>query len=114
VVSWLTGGDTLANLKYRRSHAPPMFDVEVTVDKLPNGHAKTLVIDVGLAVDAGGRIGACGIVPLQAPPGFGDIACKQGIQNWKPIRVVDTAGAPVASVQEVKVQFEVAAIPPPN
>ena len=101
-VSWLSADDTYSlKMLQKKYPAPPSYDIEVAVNKLPGADDSPVTIDLGLFVDATGKNIACQSADSKQDQSMVHIACNQAMNLWKPIPMKRAENKP--TVQEVKV-----------
>jgi len=90
--------------------AKPTGDLELSVDRLPDGARSSVLLTLDYAADADGKISDCADAPQPGlantkadDPGLVTLACTQLVKNWQPFTVLDEAGKPTRSVQNAYV-----------
>lgn len=95
-------------LPEHRLSAPPAPDLEISVNKIPDGASQPPAVKLAYAVDAQGNTSACTVMPtsLKQPQALVDVGCKEllGSENGKP--VLSPTGQPVAAVKSGAVLFK--------
>lgn len=94
-------------LPERTIPANPGPDLEVSLNKLPDGTAEPPVIKFAYAVDAQGRPSSCTVLPssLKQPQVLVELGCKELLSKVSGQPVVGPAGQPVPAVKTAAVRF---------
>lgn len=87
--------------------APPPPDIEVSLNKIPDGAKEPPAVKLAYSVDASGNPSSCTMMPssLQQPQVLVDLACKQLLESMPKAPVITPAGQPVAAVKTGAVLF---------
>lgn len=105
-VAWFSAEDSYSLNRLKSKYpSPPEYDIEVAVNKMPEGKRGPITIDLGLLVDGSGRSVACQPIETMRDTVLEKIACSQAMTLWTPIQMSDSKGS--TTVQEVKVLFGV-------
>ncbi len=92
----------------RKIEANPAPDLEVTLNKLPDGTNQPPVVKLAYAVDQQGNTSSCTVIPssLYQPSVLVDLGCKQLLQSVEHSPVVGPDGQPVPAVKTGAVRFK--------
>ena len=95
-------------LPERTIDAAPAPDLEVSVNKLPEGAVKPPAVKLAYAVDASGNPSACTMMPesLRQPAVLVELGCKALLEHMKGKPVIGPSGQPVAAVKTGAVLFK--------
>jgi hypothetical protein len=112
--STVYGVDRVPVIWAARGPLPPEFfrgDLELTVERLPNGIRAPAFVSVAIATDASGQWSACAAAPPRGRTTSDNaqlvqIACEQLKMNYTPIPAKDDAGHLRSTVQNVSVRFD--------
>lgn len=87
--------------------ANPGPDLEVNLNKLPEGTTEPPVIKFAYAVDPQGKASSCTVLPssLKQPEVLVELGCKELLSRAGGAPVVDPAGRPVPAVKTAAVRF---------
>jgi TonB family protein len=82
-------------------------DLDLTINKLPDGAIEPPAVKAAYAVDPQGQVSNCTMMPtsLKQPQVLVDIACKEILAQAAGKPVVDPSGRPVAAVKTGAVKF---------
>lgn len=82
-------------------------DLEVTLNKLPEGTLEPPVVKVAYAVDASGQPSSCVAMPSarKQPPVLVELGCRQLLESIGNSPVVSSTGQPVAAVRTGAIKF---------
>jgi len=87
--------------------APPAPDLEVSVNKLPDGAKQPPAVKLAYAVDPQGNTSSCTMMPssLQQPKVMIDVGCRELLGSEKGKPVVGPSGQPVSAIKSGAVLF---------
>ena len=90
-----------------RLSAPPPPDLEVSLNKIPEGAKEPPAVKLAYAVDASGNPSSCTMMPssLPQPQVLVELACKQLLESAAHSPVLGPGGQPVAAVKTGAVLF---------
>ena len=86
-------------------------DFDISVEQLPAGLKSPALARVTFAVDPNGKMSSCtaeigdNFVRAENDPSLVPVACDQVLKNYRPIPLKNSAGTPIASVQDALVRF---------
>jgi hypothetical protein len=89
-------------------------DLDISEQQMPAGLKSPALARVMFAVDSKGNMSSCAaefgdnFVRAENDPSLVSVACDQVLKNYKPIPLKNSAGTPVASVQDALVRFSTA------
>lgn len=88
--------------------APAAPDLEVSLNKLPDGAQEPPAVKLAYSVDAQGNSSACTVMPtsLKQPEVLIDLACKELLSRAPRTPVLSPTGQPVAAVRTGAVLFK--------
>ncbi len=88
--------------------APPAPDLEVSVNKMPEGATEPVAVKLAYAVDRAGNPSSCTIMPssLKQPPVLVELGCQELLQQVKGQTVIGPSGQPIAAVKTGAVLFK--------
>ena len=83
-------------------------DLEISVNKLPDGATEPAAVKLAFAVDPQGNTSECTVIPtsLRQPKALVDIGCKELLSHEAGKPVVGPSGQPVAAVKTGAVWFK--------
>lgn len=91
----------------RKINAAPGPDLEISLNKLPDGVTHPAAVKLAYAVDARGNASSCTVMPssLRQPDVLVEIGCKELLQSANGKPVIGPGGQPVAAVKTGAVLF---------
>jgi hypothetical protein len=115
---WLDGTPTYGVIRLpvvwmasSSTHIPPAEDLDIALNKLPNGVHSPATTHLILGVDEAGRVVTCeGALPRwpgerEGNPILVQLGCEQLTRTYTAIPARDDKGSPVRSVQDALVSF---------
>lgn len=81
------------------------IDIRIEINHLPRGMHPPVSFSVDFAVSPDGKISTCQTADRSIDAALAAIACQQVTQSYPAIPVQDETGKPVASIQNVTVEF---------
>jgi TonB family protein len=98
---WVIPEDTLANTS-------PGPDLQVSINKYPDGTQTPPAVQVAYLVDAQGRVGSCSALAgsLAQPASLVDVACREVASRLSPEPAKTAEGQAVAAVRTAAILFK--------
>jgi TonB family protein len=95
-------------LPEHRISAPPSADLEVSLNKIPEGASEPPAVKLAYAVDQNGNPSECTLLPtsLKQPDVLVDLACKELFSRTPREPVIGPSGQPVPAVRTGAVLFK--------
>jgi len=95
-------------LPENRLSAPPAPDLEISLNRLPEGAKEPAAVKLAYAVDVSGNPSSCTLMPssLKQPQLLIDLGCKELLKNAPRAPVIAPSGQPVAAVKSGAVLFK--------
>lgn len=92
----------------RMVNANPGSDLEVSLNKLPEGTREPPVVKLAYSVDAAGKVSSCSVMPSSQvqPTILVELGCKQVIEQVADGPVLNPTGQAVPAVKTAAVRFK--------